>query len=617
MGEGKRHEMMETLFGAESEDSDDDNEARERPAVPYSDDEVEGGGQIDVESEGERAGSELDRVESEEERVESEAEREDSDADHSYDEEEHVKQQRRPIAAERRGLRQHVSASGSEQSHEGGQPLEHEEDEVEQFHRGGNEEEEDEVEQVREHSDEGDDSKAADGVAEMRDVFGDSDEEEQEPDNTHHTPDAREEMSASDDERSVQRGIRPEDIVPDTEQHEERYESDEDQPGEHRVREKPVGPPLHIDVPLCPPSGPADKMHIVRVSNIMGIESKPFDPKTYTEEEEHFVTDESGHKQRLRLEDNVARWRRVRDRDGSVKYESNARFVKWSDGSMQLLIGNEVLDISIQKAHQDQGHLFLRHAKGILQSQGRLLQKMKFMPSSLSSKSHRLLTALVDSRNRKIYKVKNVITNKDPEREKEEAEKLHQKRIRSKEDLQRKQEKISRKYNPTRERVEQQLSPGFLEGALEEDEEVDEYQKQIEEDSRAERRIMNAKRQASASSREPIGKRMKNKYISPARRRDVEEKLVEESEHSEYESDGEEDDTRLEEDAHEAEVDEEEGDEVEEEDSANEQEKERGWDDGDDETYKKRKGREDDSENEPSPPRKPAQRRRVVVSDSE
>lgn len=49
---------------------------------------------------------------------------------------------------------------------------------------------------------------------------------------------------------------------------------------------------------------------------------------------------------------------------------------------------------------------------------------MKFMPSSLSSKSHRLLTALVDSRNRKIYKVKNVITNKDPEREKEEAEKV-------------------------------------------------------------------------------------------------------------------------------------------------------------------------------------------------
>ena len=35
-------------------------------------------------------------------------------------------------------------------------------------------------------SDEGDDNKAADGVAEMRDVFGDSDEEEQEPEYQHH-----------------------------------------------------------------------------------------------------------------------------------------------------------------------------------------------------------------------------------------------------------------------------------------------------------------------------------------------------------------------------------------------------------------------------------------------
>lgn len=62
--------------------------------------------------------------------------------------------------------------------------------------------------------------------------------------------------------------------------------------------------------------------------------------------------------------------------------------------------------------------------QGILQSQGRLLKKMRFMPSSLSSKSHRLLTALVDSRHKKVYKVKNCITDIDPEREKEEKEKV-------------------------------------------------------------------------------------------------------------------------------------------------------------------------------------------------
>lgn len=46
-----------------------------------------------------------------------------------------------------------------------------------------------------------------------------------------------------------------------------------------------------------------------------------------------------------------------------VQYESNARFVRWSDGSLQLLIGNEVLDISVQDAQHDQAHLFLRHGK--------------------------------------------------------------------------------------------------------------------------------------------------------------------------------------------------------------------------------------------------------------
>lgn len=46
-----------------------------------------------------------------------------------------------------------------------------------------------------------------------------------------------------------------------------------------------------------------------------------------------------------------------------LQYESNARFVRWSDGSIQLLIGNEVLDISVQEAQHDQAHLFLRHGK--------------------------------------------------------------------------------------------------------------------------------------------------------------------------------------------------------------------------------------------------------------
>lgn len=62
--------------------------------------------------------------------------------------------------------------------------------------------------------------------------------------------------------------------------------------------------------------------------------------------------------------------------------------------------------------------------QGILQSQGRILSKMRFMPSSLTSNSHRMLTALVDSRHKKVYKVKNCVTDIDPEREKEKKEKV-------------------------------------------------------------------------------------------------------------------------------------------------------------------------------------------------
>lgn len=58
------------------------------------------------------------------------------------------------------------------------------------------------------------------------------------------------------------------------------------------------------------------QMNMIKVSNIMGIEPKPFDPKTYVEEDA-FVTDESGMRKRIRLEDNIVRSRRVRNRDGT------------------------------------------------------------------------------------------------------------------------------------------------------------------------------------------------------------------------------------------------------------------------------------------------------------
>lgn len=49
----------------------------------------------------------------------------------------------------------------------------------------------------------------------------------------------------------------------------------------------------------------------------MGIDPKPFDPKTFVEEDA-FVTDESGNTKRIRLENNIVRYRAVRKPDGTI-----------------------------------------------------------------------------------------------------------------------------------------------------------------------------------------------------------------------------------------------------------------------------------------------------------
>jgi len=58
-------------------------------------------------------------------------------------------------------------------------------------------------------------------------------------------------------------------------------------------------------------------MNMIKVSNIMGVDPKPFDPKTYVEEDT-FVTDESGARKRIRLENNIVRWRTARNPDGTA-----------------------------------------------------------------------------------------------------------------------------------------------------------------------------------------------------------------------------------------------------------------------------------------------------------
>uniref|UniRef100_A0ACD6A9C0 Uncharacterized protein n=1 Tax=Avena sativa TaxID=4498 RepID=A0ACD6A9C0_AVESA len=267
-------------------------------------------------------------------------------------------------------------------------------------------------------------------------------------------------ISPTEDEGHTGNILQGKDIVPGNTTC---YESDANV--ERESKQCPVGPSLNLVVPHIPPPGQPDRMNVIRVSNVVGIDPKPFNPETYAEEDA-FNTDESEGKKRIHL--NVVRWRMVKNADGTVSAESNARFVKWKDGSMQLLIGDEALDVTVDETSHDT-HLFMKNGKGLLQSQGRLLQKMRFMPSSLSSRSHRSLTALVDSQNKKTIKVQTWYDKTDPERAKQEMERAAEKDIRARSILRQKREKLNRKYTQPH-RQKQKLTPGFLEEPLHQNE---------------------------------------------------------------------------------------------------------------------------------------------------
>ncbi|CAI9284024.1 unnamed protein product [Lactuca saligna] len=548
VGEEKRHQMMQNLFGDQSEEEEEEeveseHESNRQPDYasdegdmglkPEGEDVVEGQGEAEVGSDSE--GEELQEMD--QEQIESEGERDQSSQevdlgdqrDESEGKDSGSDQLGQKVVTSRR---REVVESESERSEEN-QYMDNADEDVDQPRSPRSPEEE---------KDEGHISQTA---PEIRDVFGESDDDEEPAEydavQTHLEEDAN--RSPMEEDEGYEKDLRPEDMLADEEG---RYDSEED----HiiKAKEKPVGPPMELGIPLRPPPSHPEKMNMIKVSNIMGIDPKPFDPKTFVEEDA-FVVDESGNNKRIRLENNIVRYRAVRNANGTTSYESNARFVRWSDGSLQLLIGNEVLDISVQDAQHDQAHLFLRHEKGILQSQGRVLKKMRFMPSSLTSNSHRLLTALVDSRHKKVFRVKKTVTDIDPEREKEQKEKAESQSIRANELLSRKKEKVNRKYTPTVRR-ERKLSPGFLEDALEEDDEQDYYdsrrrrrfEEDLEMEARAEKRIINAKKSQGGGHKDTPRKSLQGMNMKSSRHGPADD-YESEREESEYETEGEEDET--------------------------------------------------------------------------
>lgn len=78
-----------------------------------------------------------------------------------------------------------------------------------------------------------------------------------------------------EEEVSYEKSPRPEDLVPDEDG---RYESEEEIV-EAKIKEKPVGPPMELEIPLRPPPARSEKVHLcyfLLCNDIYTVFASPF-----------------------------------------------------------------------------------------------------------------------------------------------------------------------------------------------------------------------------------------------------------------------------------------------------------------------------------------------------
>jgi len=172
----------------------------------------------------------------------------------------------------------------------------------------------------------------------------------------------------------------------------------------------------------------------VRVPKFLAFEHAPFEENEY-----------DGNKAEHRQGQTVARWMWKRDvldgeiltdADGRPERVSNARVVRWSDGSTQIVVGDERFD-SVSRALKTE-RLCLQTNPGdgststkmCLLSHAALEEEMRLRPPSLTSDAHRTFTLRAKKASSKQARVKEIYCSMDPEREQNEKVKLRDDAIR-------------------------------------------------------------------------------------------------------------------------------------------------------------------------------------------
>jgi len=179
-------------------------------------------------------------------------------------------------------------------------------------------------------------------------------------------------------------------------------------PFDEKAEEEQI-PETRIDVEVPKINTDLGKdIHFVKLPNFLSVESRPFDSQTYEDEMDEDMNNQQDEEGRTRLKlkvENTIRWRQGFDKDGNSVKESNARIVRWSDGSLSLHLGSEIFDVHKQPLQSDFNHLFIRQGTG-LQGQAVFKTKLSFRPHSTDSQTHKKMTLSMADRSSKSNQIK-------------------------------------------------------------------------------------------------------------------------------------------------------------------------------------------------------------------
>ena len=112
--------------------------------------------------------------------------------------------------------------------------------------------------------------------------------------------------------------------------------------------------------------------------------------------------------------------------------------MRWSDGSLQLLVGSETLAVTEASAEEEHQYVYQRHP-GVIQAQAKIEHKLSFRPTSLKGETHKRLVDTIDKRHVKSARTMLHVEVRDPERAKEEADREAERLVREQEQLRKKQ----------------------------------------------------------------------------------------------------------------------------------------------------------------------------------